>query len=170
MDGLITINYDGMQPTVSGRELHTALGIMTRYNDWFARMCGFGFEEEKDYYSILSNRSDGLPGKPRVDHELALSMAKEICMLQRSETGRRFRQYFIEVEEAWNKPELVMARALQLAQKTVEQLIQEKQPYVYRWKRMSSRSASCSLRHGIRIMSSSRRHWFWLRSLPRITE
>ncbi|MCD8397589.1 MAG: phage antirepressor KilAC domain-containing protein [Lachnospiraceae bacterium] len=126
MDGLIAINYDGRQPTVSGRELHAALGIMTRYNDWFARMCEFGFVEGKDYYSILSNRSDGLPGKPRNDHEMALSMAKEICMLQRSEAGRRFRQYFIEVEEAWNKPELVMARALQLAQKTVEQLIQEK--------------------------------------------
>jgi anti-repressor protein len=32
-------------------------------------------------------------------------MAKELCMLQRSEMGRKFRQYFIAVEEAWNAPE-----------------------------------------------------------------
>lgn len=36
-------------------------------------------------------------------------------MIQRSEAGRKFRQYFIKVEEAWNSPEAVMARALQFA-------------------------------------------------------
>ena len=36
-------------------------------------------------------------------------------MIQRSETGRKFRQYFIKIEEAWNSPEAVMARALQFA-------------------------------------------------------
>ena len=36
-------------------------------------------------------------------------------MIQRSEAGRKFRQYFIKVEKAWNSPEAVMARALQFA-------------------------------------------------------
>ena len=36
-------------------------------------------------------------------------------MLQRSEIGRKFRQYFISVEEAWNSPDKVMERALQIA-------------------------------------------------------
>lgn len=36
-------------------------------------------------------------------------------MLQRSEMGREFRQYFIAVEEAWNSPDKVMERALQIA-------------------------------------------------------
>lgn len=36
-------------------------------------------------------------------------------MIQRSEAGRKFRQYFIKVEEAWNSPEAVMARSLQFA-------------------------------------------------------
>lgn len=36
-------------------------------------------------------------------------------MIQRSEAGRKFRQYFIKVEETWNSPEAVMARALQFA-------------------------------------------------------
>ncbi|MDR3091445.1 MAG: hypothetical protein LBU36_04500 [Clostridiales bacterium] len=42
-------------------------------------------------------------------------MAKELCMLQRSETGKKFREYFISVEEAWNSPEKIMERALEIA-------------------------------------------------------
>lgn len=116
MNELIVIDYKNNIPTVNGRELHEALKVETRYNDWFSRMCKYGFIEGKDYYSILSNRSDGLPGKPRIDHSLTISMAKEICMLQRSEMGKKFRQYFISIEEAWNSPEKIMERALLIAQ------------------------------------------------------
>ena len=115
MNDMIRIEYDHETPTVSGRELHAALEIDTRYNDWFPRMCAYGFLERKDYYSFLSNRSDGLPGKQATDHALSIPMAKELCMLQRSEMGRKFRQYFIAVEDAWNSPDKVMERALQIA-------------------------------------------------------
>lgn len=115
MNDLIQIDYDHETPTVNGRELHSALKIETRYNDWFPRMCAYGFFEGKDYYSFLSKRSDGLSGKQATDHALSISMAKELCMLQRNEMGRQFRQYFIAVEEAWNSPDKVMERALQIA-------------------------------------------------------
>jgi phage anti-repressor protein len=118
MNDLIPINYDSGNPTVSGRDLHSALKVETRYNDWFARMCGYGFVEGKDFYSFLS-KSDG--GRPAVDHAVSISMAKELCMLQRSETGKKFRHHFISVEEAWNCPEKVMERALQIAhQRAIE--------------------------------------------------
>lgn len=112
MNGLIGINYDSERPTVSGRELHRALRVETRYNDWFSRMCDFGFEEDKDFYSNLSKSSGGRPSE---DHELTIPMAKEICMLQRTEIGREFRKYFISIEEQWNSPEAVMSRALKYA-------------------------------------------------------
>jgi anti-repressor protein len=49
------------------------------------------------------------------DYLFTLSMAKEIAMLQRTDQGRRIRQYLIKVEEAWNTPELIAARALKWA-------------------------------------------------------
>lgn len=120
MNNLIKINYESEQPTVSGRELHAALEIETRYNDWFKRMCEYGFSENKDFYSNLSKTSDG--GRPSTDHVLTIPMAKELCMLQRNEKGKMFRQYFIKVEEAWNSPEMVMKRALEFADKKIKQL------------------------------------------------
>ena len=75
-------------------------------------MCDYGFEEGTDFCSFLSESTGG---RPATDHQLTIEMAKELCMIQRSETGRKFRQYFIKVEEAWNSPEAVMARALQFA-------------------------------------------------------
>ena len=122
MNDLIAINYDTDKPTVSGRELHEALGVETRYNDWFKRMSEYGFTEGEDFYSNLSKTSDG--GRPSTDHQLTIPMAKEICMLQRNEKGKQFRQYFIKVEEAWNSPEMVMKRALEIANRKVEELKQ----------------------------------------------
>ena len=57
-----------------------------------------------------------------IDHQLTIPMAKEICMLQRSEKGKQFRQYFIEIENRWNTPEAVMARALQFANRQLDKI------------------------------------------------
>lgn len=120
MNELISINYDNSErPVVSGRELHKALKIETRYNDWFSRMCEYGFTENKDFYSILS-KSTG--GRPSIDHAITIPMAKELCMIQRTDIGRQFRQYFIAVEEAWNSPEMIMQRALSIANERVKTL------------------------------------------------
>lgn len=112
MDELIRINYDSERPTVNGRDLHDALQIKTAYKDWFPRMCEYGFFEGTDFCSFLSESSGG---RPAVNHQLTIDMAKQLCMIQCTEIGRKFRQYFIQVEEAWNSPEAVMARALQFA-------------------------------------------------------
>nr|DAP63126.1 MAG TPA: AntA/AntB antirepressor [Caudoviricetes sp.] len=123
MKDLIQIHYDNAdRPTVLARELHEALGVETRYNDWFDRMCEYGFSEGKDYYSFLSNRSDGKAGKPRTDHQLTIPMAKELCMLQRTDKGKQMRQYFIAVEEQWNSPDAIMARALQLSNAKLKEM------------------------------------------------
>lgn len=121
MNELIKVSYDGEQPTVLGRDLHAFLGVDTRYNDWFPRMCEYGFLEGTDFYSFLSETSEQ-GGRPRKEHQLTIPMAKEICMLQRNERGKQARQYFIQLEAAWNTPEQVMARALRIAEQTVNKL------------------------------------------------
>lgn len=119
MNEIIKINYDSEQPTVLGRDLHKALEVKTAYKDWFPRMCDYGFEEGKDFCSFLSESTGG---RPSTDHQLTIPMAKEICMLQRSEKGKMFRQYFINIEEQWNTPEAVMARALKYANENLKKL------------------------------------------------
>ena len=119
MNEIIKINYDSEQPTVLGRDLHKALEVKTAYKDWFPRMCDYGFEEGKDFCSFLSESTGG---RPSTDHQLTIPMAKEICMLQRSEKGKMFRQYFINIEGQWNTPEAVMARALKYANENLKKL------------------------------------------------
>lgn len=123
MNELIKINYDTEQPTVSARELHEKLNIGTRFNDWFSRMKEYGFEEQKDFYSFLSKTSEW--GRPATDYNISVDMAKQICMIQRTPEGRECRQYFIDLEKAWNTPEQIMSRALKIADRTIEKLKSE---------------------------------------------
>jgi len=120
MNELIKISYENAErPTVSGRELHDALEVETPYHKWFPRMCEYGFLELEDFWTKMSESTGG---RPSTDHQLTIPMAKEICMLQRSEKGKQFRQYFIRVEEAWNSPEMIMKRALEIANEKVKVL------------------------------------------------
>ena len=114
----ITTNEVG-EPTVLGRELHEFLEVKTLYKDWFPRMVEYGFTEGKDFSSFLSESTGG---RPSIDHLLTIDMAKEICMIQRTEVGKQARQYFIQVEKDYNSPEKIMARALRIAEKELSTL------------------------------------------------
>lgn len=117
---LIPVNVDSPDRiTVSARDLHAALETETPYRLWFPRMCEYGFEEERDFRTFLCESSGGRPAQ---DAEITIEMAKEICMLQRSEKGKQARQYFIQLEKAWNSPEKVIARALQIANVQIKDL------------------------------------------------
>lgn len=123
MNELIKISFESENPTVSGRELHEALGVQTAYKDWFPRMCEYGFAENADYKVMLIFEPNSKGGKQsHTDHQLSIDMAKEICMIQRSEKGKQARQYFISVENQWNTPEAVMSRALKMANAKLEEI------------------------------------------------
>lgn len=119
MNELIPINYEGEQPTVSARELHKGLEIKSKYADWFKNMSAYGFTENIDYFTVSKNLENG--GRT-IEHEISVDMAKQICMIQRSEKGRQYRQYFLDLEKAWNTPEQVFARALKMADQTIAKL------------------------------------------------
>jgi anti-repressor protein len=98
-DVIPVYDTDTGEKVVLGRELHERLKIKTAYKDWFPRMCEYGFVDGKDYGSFLSNRSDGLAGKPRTDHIITLDMAKHIAMIQRTPEGMEIRQKLIDLEK-----------------------------------------------------------------------
>ena len=123
---LILINYDGEQPTVSARDLHEGLEIKTAFKDWFPRMCEYGFEAGKDFNPLKNERvrieGDREVTRELTDYDISVDMAKQICMIQRSEKGRIYRRYFLDLEKAWNTPEQIFARALKMADREIEKL------------------------------------------------
>ena len=98
----ITKNENG-ELLVNARELHEFLQVKTKYQDWFKRMCEYGFDENIDYttFNELTQKREGsrMVKREQISHALKLDMAKEIAMIQRSEKGKQARLYFIECEK-----------------------------------------------------------------------
>lgn len=122
---------NGIQ-AVMGRDLHDFLEIGRDYTTWFKKMAEYGFTEGQDY-TIQETVSAGQPGSPnlvnrKIDHIISLDMAKEISMIQRTDKGKKARQYFIECErQAKEKTNTLsgkelMAAALIEAQATMKEL------------------------------------------------
>ncbi len=126
MNKLIPITYQNDRPAVSARELHEFLEVKTAFKDWFPRMCEYGFTEGIDFNPLKNEqvRTEGNRAVTRIieDDVLSLDMAKELCMIQRTERGKQARQYFLAVEKSWNSPQKVMARALKMADVTIASL------------------------------------------------
>lgn len=126
MQELIKVQVKNDQQLVSGRELHKFLEVSTRYNDWFERMCGYGFIENKDYVAITQKRVTVQGNQTTfTDHELTVNMAEQISMLQRNDKGKQAREYFIQVEQQWNNPAEVIRRGYALAQEQAKRLTLE---------------------------------------------
>lgn len=117
--GLINIHeMDNGEQVVMARELHEKLEIGTRFDTWFNRMKEYGFVESIDFIAIAQKRATA-QGNMTVSNEYIckLDMAKQIAMIQRSEKGKELREYFLDLERAWNSPEQVWSRALKMADK-----------------------------------------------------
>lgn len=117
MGNLIKIDVDTQ--TISARELHKRLKIETPFHKWFPRMCEYGFSEGQDFWTKMSESTGG---RPSTEYDITIDMAKEICMIQRTPEGKEVRQSLIELEKKWNRPEIVMARALKMAAGQIDEL------------------------------------------------
>ena len=129
MNDLINVNYSADQPMVSARDLYDAIEVKTRFNDWFGRILEYGFEEGRDFnllkFEKVQTEGNRAVKRELIDYEITLDMAKQICMTLKTEKGRIYRQYFLDLEKAWNSPKHVMARALQLANQTAQEFEKE---------------------------------------------
>ncbi len=122
MNQLININEE--TETVSARDLHEALEIRERFSLWISR-----YKELLSDYELTSvgkptevQNNGGIQVKELEDYDLPLDLAKHICMMTKTDKGKECRQYFIDLEKAWNSPEQVMARALKVANQTIANL------------------------------------------------
>ncbi|HFH7506743.1 TPA: phage antirepressor KilAC domain-containing protein [Streptococcus agalactiae] len=160
MNELITVTLnDSHEPVVSGRQLHEALGVRTRYDNWFSRMTEYGFTENQDYLvtSIFGHNSNG-GRQNKVDHIVKLDMAKEIAMIQRTDKGKQVRTYFIQIEKDYNSPEKIMARVLLMADKKVHKLeaqIEADRPKVLFADAVSASKSSCLIGELAKILKQN---------------
>lgn len=120
MNELIRIEEKNGIQSVNARELYYSLGVGRDFPTWIQERIGkYGFVEGQDFSPEMGESTGG---RPSIEYRLSVNMAKEIAMVENNDKGREIRQYLIKVEQAWNLPEMVMARALQLADKTVKSL------------------------------------------------
>ena len=100
----ITTNDEGKQ-LVSARELHEGLEVKSKFADWIKnRINKYGFEENEDYTCLSkildTQRTNGQNGIAKeIDYIITTDMAKELCMVENNEQGRKYRKYFIECEK-----------------------------------------------------------------------
>ena len=153
MNEIIKVNFEN--ETVSARDLYESVNNgKERFSKWFDRQLQYGFIEGEDYSNPFQKVRVQKEGKRTVereastymgkngivnvereveDYDLSIDMAKQICMVQKTDKAKQVRQYLIKLEKAWNSPEAVMARALQMANSTIENLtlkIEEQRPLV----------------------------------------
>ena len=126
MNDLIKVNFDTQ--TVSARDLYEVLEIKERFSVWAERLINyFGGEE---LTSVLKptevQNNGGVQIRELQDYIVSVEIAKHICLMSRTDKGKLCRQYLIDLEKAWNTPEQVMARALRLADVTIEKLKTDK--------------------------------------------
>ena len=119
---LIKVIVKGDQQLVSARELHNKLEVKTRFSLW-AKQNFKHFREGVDFTSVVTATlvNNGAERKLQ-DYALTIEMAKHLAMMSGTDKGYQVRDYFIKVEQAWNSPEMVMKRALEIADAKVKAL------------------------------------------------
>jgi anti-repressor protein len=126
MDELIRIEErDGIR-TVDAKELHDGLKVQDRFDQWIARRIEkYGFIEGADFCTVLCESTGG---RPSTRYYVSTDMAKELCMVENNEEGRKYRRYFIEMEkkasESFALPK-TYAEALQLAADQAKEIEQK---------------------------------------------
>ena len=131
----INTNEEG-EARVSARELYDALEVKKsyRFSQWFDTNSKQLIADE-DFTSVDTTtevqNNGGTQIRQLQDYALTIDAAKQIAMMSGTPKGREVRMYFIQVEKAWNSPDQIMARALQISKIKLEhkdKLIAEMKP------------------------------------------
>ena len=92
---------------INARELFYALRgkeTKTKFADWIKeRLIKYRFEENIDYISFSLKNEKTIGGRPVKEFYLLMDTAKEVCMIENNDKGRKIRKYFIEVEKRYSE-------------------------------------------------------------------
>ena len=122
MKDLIPIKVENDQQLLSARDLHKGLGLKKQFTDWVKQNFK-DFEENTDF--VFTPQSVNMPNggtKQIKDYFLTIDMAKQLCLMSRTEKGKQYRKYLIEVERKWNDPQEVVKRGYAILQNENTQL------------------------------------------------
>lgn len=118
MQELIKVQVQNDRQLVSARDLYKGLEIKKRFSGWIKQNFT-GFEENQDFTSVpegtVVQSGNGTVRKYN-DYLLTIDMAKELCMMSKTEKGKEVRKYFIQVECKWNDPQEIVKRGYAILQ------------------------------------------------------
>lgn len=122
MEELIKVKILGDTQVVSARELYKGLEIAQRFSRWVSNNWDM-FEEGIDFNKCTSSTvvNNGAV-RELDDYVITIDMAKQLAMMVRSEKGKQYRQYFLELERKWNDPQEVVKRGYAILQNENKQL------------------------------------------------
>ncbi|QRD99507.1 antirepressor [Lactobacillus phage vB_Lga_AB1] len=113
---LIKVTVQNDQQLLSARDLHKGLGLKRQFTDWVKQNFK-DFEENTDF--VFTPQSVNMPNggtKQIKDYFLTIDMAKQLCLMSRTEKGKQYRKYLIEVERKWNDPQEIVKRGYAILQ------------------------------------------------------
>lgn len=127
MNELIKIQVKNDCQLVSARDLYKGLDLKIRFSLWVKKNFD-QFVEGEDFTSVSTDTvvNNGAR-KPIQDYLVTIDMAKELCMMSKTEKGKEVRKYFIQVEKNWNSPDMIMHRALEVSNSRIKLLTAKNQ-------------------------------------------
>ena len=110
---------------VNARDLHDFLESKQDFSTWIKnRIKQYGFLQDTDFIKFHNSVEQVSGTKARIDYALSIDMAKELSMVERTEKGKKARQYFIEMERQSRK---VLTPAEQLLENAKRLVAHEKE-------------------------------------------
>lgn len=120
MNELIKIESKGEKQVISARELYDFLELESKnWSRWYRHNIEENefFKESQDFQAFVIMKN----GNETKDFWITIEMGKHLAMSQKTKKAFEIRDYFIKIEQAWNTPEMIMKRALEIAnQKAAE--------------------------------------------------
>lgn len=115
---LIKVEVKNDTQVVSARELHKGLEINKKFSAWSKQITenfldGVDYTREPKGYLVKSGNGTV---REYDDYVITVSAAKELAMMSKSEKGKQYRKYFLELERKWNDPQEVVKRGYAILQ------------------------------------------------------